>query len=359
MLAPELSPPSNGESTDGVSISASCVSSNGGKPISSVSRMLDSAEVPAGSEFGESRAKEDAPHNTTTVQRGFGGFKVDTTGVFNDKIPCYPPPSNAYYQHSIHQATRDHTNTFIPSIDATALVRQSIPQNIQEQERVEVERSRPNIGEIEAQKIDWARATYSDEGYGDLIFGDITPCRAEFVKMINDEIDRGNWPFDMCTVCGKQHIPWGAPIHLQDRDTCYSMLPKWFPAEEFEKPWDALRTLINHIIKLKERERDRLADTAKKPWELEYHEPSAAWKTAGRNGGWWKCRGGNNAPTIEKMCQLCHRPRTAEEPSREELHAKEKMLIDAATKWIDELEVRQMQKDIEVCDERYRRQGYY
>ncbi len=50
------------------------------------------------------------------------------------------------------------------------------------------------------------------------------------------------------------------------------------------------------------------------PWNKEFHNPNPAWHLETRrvNGGWWRCRSGDDAPPAEKACRQCHpRPKIA------------------------------------------------
>ncbi|KAI1075614.1 hypothetical protein F5B20DRAFT_381422 [Whalleya microplaca] len=50
-------------------------------------------------------------------------------------------------------------------------------------------------------------------------------------------------------------------------------------------------------------------EMARKPeWDKQWHEPDPRWPYTKRqkHGGWWKCRGGPDAPNIERACLLCH-----------------------------------------------------
>ncbi|KAH7384880.1 hypothetical protein BKA64DRAFT_759634 [Cadophora sp. MPI-SDFR-AT-0126] len=111
--------------------------------------------------------------------------------------------------------------------------------------------------------------------------------------------------FMLCRKCGKRHIPPGSYLSLKERDRCGSYLPDWFPAEDFEFPWEAFTDLNNEIHRLENLERGYT--TLPKVWDKVHHEEHPVWKTLGhRGGGWWRCRSGPQAPRAEQNCQECH-----------------------------------------------------
>lgn len=163
-------------------------------------------------------------------------------------------------------------------------------------------------GERLARKINFDRDAWVTTTPG--VSGDILPAeeqREDFIKDINKHGEQ----FEYCTVCRSSHIPPGPPITLADRDTCGSLLPKWFPAHLLTRPWDTYRQLINELVALdekaqEERERAQDPDPSKPRWDLEWHESDAEWVAAGRREGWWRCRSGPEAPPVERNCRVCH-----------------------------------------------------
>lgn len=103
-------------------------------------------------------------------------------------------------------------------------------------------------GERLAAKINWNRSAWVNQPFG-AAFPLMTPedIRQDFI----DNIDSGAEML-MCTKCSEAHIPPGPPITLQDRDTCGSFLPEWFPAKDFAKPWDTFRQMFNQLAVLDE-----------------------------------------------------------------------------------------------------------
>jgi hypothetical protein len=137
------------------------------------------------------------------------------------------------------------------------------------------------------------------------------------------------------------------------------MLPEWFPAEEFDKPWHAFIDCINKAVRFEEREQGRILNPDRRTWDNEFHEPPDGWKAAGRRGGWWKCRTGNGEGEVdvsmaERQCRLCHRAKTEEEAA-----AEARIMDDAAEKmriqnWIEQLMKTQMRKDKAIVQIRIR-----
>lgn len=138
--------------------------------------------------------------------------------------------------------------------------------------------------------------------------GDVSPTREPSEDLV-DGTKTPDIQLDFCTVCMDWHIPPGPIITIADRDTCGSLLPRWFPSHRVERPWDTYRRLINQIVALEEAAQKEAAQDPNRPrgYGLEWHEADAAWVAAGRNSGWWRCRDDNDAPMIEQMCQICHR----------------------------------------------------
>ena len=128
----------------------------------------------------------------------------------------------------------------------------------------------------------------------------------DFIRHIENETLK----LDNCKKCKIAHILPGPPITLEDRDTCGSYLPDWFPAEDYEKPWKQFRKMINDMVYLTE----LTQGFSHKPnpdapvWDLNYHDYDKKWRMLGRRGGWWKCRADEAAAKVEKDCELCHDP---------------------------------------------------
>jgi hypothetical protein len=162
-------------------------------------------------------------------------------------------------------------------------------------------------GEILDQTIDFEGETCVTTPLG--VSGDIYPDEEQPEDSI-DEINSPAIQLDYCTVCMKDHIPPGPPMTLADRDTCGSLIPKWFPSYLVARPWDTYRALINDLVALEEKaqQNDNPARDMEKPaaWNLKWHEADSEWVAAGRREGWWRCRSGPEAPVEEQTCRICH-----------------------------------------------------
>jgi hypothetical protein len=187
-------------------------------------------------------------------------------------------------------------------------------------------------GEKLAQNINFRRPAWITTVPG--ASGPILPAdeqRQDFIADINAHGEQ----LDLCTVCNRRHIPPGPPITLADRDTCGSLLPKWFPAHLVARPWDTYRALINELVALEESSKQDDAphrDPDRPRWDLEWHEVSPEWVAAGRKEGWWKCRKDEDAPEVERRCRVCHRERERGERRRtvgedEEMRAERKRVL--------------------------------
>lgn len=123
----------------------------------------------------------------------------------------------------------------------------------------------------------------------------------------------GNSSREFCSKCQERHIRQGAPVTLDDRDTCRSMIPEWFPKDRFDRPWDAFIELMNKYLRTSQ----MIEGTEENPetqtiWQMEYHDSTPEWTKVGRHGGWWRCRIGpeESNPTVsdvERNCQVCHK----------------------------------------------------
>lgn len=168
-------------------------------------------------------------------------------------------------------------------------------------------------GEQLARNINFRRDSCVTTAPG--VSGDILPAEEQREEFI-DDINNNGEQLEFCTVCETKHIPPGPPITLADRDTCGSLLPKWFPSRLVARPWDTYRALINELVALEEKaeeQRARVQDRDRPRWDLEWHEAGPEWAAAGRREGWWRCRSGPEAPDVERRCQVCHGEREAGE----------------------------------------------
>lgn len=274
----------------------------------------------------------------TIVQKGFGTIipqsshcsrqngrrKAYSTPILSAliidprQVVCssYPPASNAAYNFAMMRVPKSCGQSFLDGVAGVKKYPSKEDSGDGQGTEEEIEQS---SGAIAARNIRWARRTYDED---ELIFPFDEPKIAlqheikQFISIIDNAEASGQEVFAYCERCQKNHIPWGSPLTLQDRDTCHSMLPEWFPAELFQRPWDTFIKLINDLVRVEEIRQGRCKDPFVPPkFDKEYHEPSNAWAVAGRHGGWWKCRSGPNVPYVERACSLCHGqdPRTAKD----------------------------------------------
>jgi hypothetical protein len=126
----------------------------------------------------------------------------------------------------------------------------------------------------------------------------------DFIKYI----DKNEPELEYCRKCKTKHIPPGAPITLEDRDTCGSYLPEWFPADHYDKPWRVFKRLVDDMVYLDELSQGytHKPNPDEPAWDLQFHEYSSKWRALGKRGGWWKCRNGEDATEVERDCHICH-----------------------------------------------------
>ena len=126
--------------------------------------------------------------------------------------------------------------------------------------------------------------------------------REDFIR----NIDKDGAKLQYCSKCKTTHIPPGPPITLQDRDSCGSYLPDWFPTDEMEKPWDIFSALLNEMVTLDEVSQgySHKASPDEPEWDLYFHEYHSKWRAVGRRGGWWKCRDGVHAPQVGELSRV-------------------------------------------------------
>jgi hypothetical protein len=297
----------------------------------------------------------------TTVHKGFGRFMTEKEHVvFEERVPIYPPLPNAAYNFVNKHIEPRGTPVIRPSFDGAAFVKDYIlEKNAEEGKPVE---SQPiNFAEQTAEKINWTHRLYNDEEMFVQNIPDFCMAfwRNDLVTAIKDAPSLSHDPFEMCNKCHKRHIAWGPPRAMHGRDTCLSRLPAWFPAEEFDEPWNAFIQIINKMVELEEIEQGRQLDPNRMAWDKSFHVASKEWKLPNRiNGGWWKCRTGNeegetDVPMAEGRCRLCHRDKTREEAieANSKQNAAEKMRIHS---WIERCMQIQMMKDRAIVEARIR-----
>lgn len=310
------------------------------------------------------KPQPEPPHHSeyTIVHKAFGRFILPQEPTMLQKtFAVFPPLPNAAYNTTNEPIYRSGTTNFTPQLDGAAFVKEYMLEMAREDERQgeRAEQASQSLGEATAKTIDWNRTLYDDDELAtSAALGSIVDCRQDFVTDIDKASMAGIEPFSMCKKCNKSHIPWGPPLALQDLDPCLSMLPRWFPAEDFEHPWNAFIELINHTVKDAEKERGLIRDLDRVRWDKEYHEPSKEWRSAGRHGGWWKCRRGDehtdvHIPQVERECKLCHRPKTQEKDleARIQHNAKRKLAVQ---QWIEHCMAVEMRKDRAFVEARIR-----
>jgi hypothetical protein len=298
----------------------------------------------------------------TIVHKGFGRFMLEKEPVvFEERVPFYPPLPNAAYNFLNKNIEPSGTSLTQPSFDGAAFVKDYILMKTAADTR-QVREESTSLGEQTAEKINWTHRLYNG---GEMSVQSIPGfCVAYWRKDLVTAVDNakilGQEPFEMCNKCQKRHIAWGPPVAMHYRDTCLSQLPGWFPAEEFEEPWNAFKEIMNKVVRFAEIEQGRLLDPNRMVWDKAFHEESNEWTALGRiKGGWWKCRAGigegkADVPMAERRCKLCHRARTKEEEKLEP-----KIKSDAAEKiriqtWIERCMEIQMMKDKAIVEARIR-----
>ncbi|KAH7313048.1 hypothetical protein BKA65DRAFT_600578 [Rhexocercosporidium sp. MPI-PUGE-AT-0058] len=247
--------------------------------------------------------KSDEPGSYDYVEYYSGSCKVMRGGfvhakenirpkVLSEPFRTFPPLSNRGYMLTstghdpkfVHRAEPAHS-TFIPRSYIKAILLNSKPAAMPKPPAVPLPAKGPNA---EDQWVDSDGAISEASSTGG-IRQYYSTCTV----------------FALCRKCGKHHIPPGSFLSLWKRDTCGSYLPDWFPAEDFEYPWQAYTDLINEIHRLESLERGYTS--LPKMWDKVHHDEHPVWKALGhRGGGWWRCRTGPNAPQAERKCHQCH-----------------------------------------------------
>lgn len=192
--------------------------------------------------------------NCSNIVRGGFGMAKENMRPSPSKAPRqYPPPSNADYYLTSDGRHPKSQDSFEPTSDGAAIVKECIKQQRAEEERHQADTTTETpegkkSGEDLAKDINFGRTTWimTAPGVNGVIYS-ADEQRQDFIDNINDGAD-----LEYCTKCKRKHIPPGSPITLQDRDTCGAYLPDWFPAESVDKPWDALKDMLNKKLILDE-----------------------------------------------------------------------------------------------------------
>ena len=219
----------------------------------------ENVTVTDGIEIGSSAQSQSPPtyypsygsNCTNVVRGGFGVAKENTHPGLSKASRQYPPPSNADYY--LTSDGRHPKKQFEPTLDGAAIVKECINQQQAEEVRHRADTTTETLegrksGEDLAKDINFDRTTWimTAPGANGVIYS-AAEQRQDFIDNINAGAE-----LEYCTKCKKKHIPPGSPITLQDRDTCGAYLPDWFPAESVDKPWDALKDMLNKKLILDE-----------------------------------------------------------------------------------------------------------
>jgi len=268
--------------------------------------------------------------NTTEVIRGgFGPLPPRDYRL----APAFPPPPNAaYYLDSLGRAPKGDKQQWRGSkeVDESHLLKSQLSHMRKEHSEEDqlhhmdelhlgdhTIQSQESKGKALADTVNFSRPawiTRLPELPGGQTFYPPSQQKADFIKAI----DSGE-PLIYCTKCSEAHIPPGPTLTLEDRDTCGSMLPGWFPASRFRTPWGVFTNMLNQLAECVEdlRYLDSKEDPDKPPWDMEWHSFNPQWEELGRPAeGWWKCKSGMAAPVRERYCKLCHEKKTDARTSR-------------------------------------------
>lgn len=191
------------------------------------------------------------PGDGTIVMRGgFGPAKENVPLGPLKALRQYPPISSIKFDPTFEGAAPKLRIQFIcdRAANDSAMVRDETHRNDASMEIPVSEVGK--IGEEVAKGINFDRQTWNMQASGRDNFYSTSEMREDFVASIDAGAE-----FEHCNKCDKKHIPPGPPITLQDRDTCYSYLPEWFPIDLFAEPWDVLRRMQNELLILDEMDR--------------------------------------------------------------------------------------------------------
>jgi len=297
------------------------------------------------------------PKDTKVIRGGFGSLPPvpqDAPSLY-PVGNCYPPPSNSAYNRNLYISFGSmkhkvvHTaSTITKSWDGTSATERDsdTAEDEEKQERLLVEgkramdtlmqiiehrekrpeeekttaiqptqsteRPEPTRGEKLAEEINFKRPAWESTppgASGAILDGE--EQRRDFIKAV----DVGAH-LEYCNKCKKFHIPPGGGLTLEDRDTCYSDIPEWFPKERVEHAWEALTAMLNEYVVLEEISQGygHKPSNHASGWDKEFHNKDKKWAALGRpGGGWWKCKSGPDAPAAERSCDICHRTKTSDE----------------------------------------------
>jgi hypothetical protein len=295
----------------------------------------------------------------TIIQRGFGNFAMPKEyAVLTEVTRWFPPLSNDAYMLDTHGVSPSVFRCR-SGLEDVSVTTQRIVRDKEAGRAKDAIAPGSSLGESLAKSINWDRHLYGGPRITqhEMIIATLNGSREVFVANIDAAQADGRSPFELCGKCNKRHIPLGPPATLNDRDTCRSMLPEWFPQDEYPEPWDAFIELINGYVKLDEMQKGLISNPdAKKDWDKEYHDPSNEWRAVGRIGGWWKCRIGedginSSVPNVERYCPVCIKASVKREKENEvkpetvSITQRKKDIEDWIHKHMNEV----MKKDMAIC----------
>jgi hypothetical protein len=208
--------------------------------------------------------------------------KAYNYSIYGIKIPTIVKPTQDGYALIKAQFGNQDKAESVATTDAEALSEETENNNMS------------TLGETLARNIDWNQSYYNGGEMG-------ISRRSSFVDAVNLAVMKGTscQMFEFCNKCQIRHIVKGAPLTLDERDTCHSLLPEWFKnADEFaevaSQPWLYMREYVNTIVKMNEIQQGLYRDPTKKVWNKNYHEADPLREPAERRGGgWWECRRGS------------------------------------------------------------------
>ncbi|KFY52721.1 hypothetical protein V496_08212 [Pseudogymnoascus sp. VKM F-4515 (FW-2607)] len=297
------------------------------------------------------------PDDKVVVHQGFGLFPLPRSAALDDRRTSFPPLSNESY--------------FLTTYGLDPNAQEKIPKRVV----VDVNRGlyRSLVAPLEPTGADGGSHALDGNLSDPWSIRSTGPVTSSFhsngavaeyfvlnTAATESVVSSDNLEF--CTKCEKRHIKQGPPVTLDERDTCRSMLPDWFPKERYEKPWEAFTDLINkHVRASQMLDGIEANPETKAAWNKEYHDPSTEWKEAGRFGGWWKCRiedDESDIPSVEKNCRVCLRRKVENDKlpmKRVETLMEKKQSIED---WIDKHMKQEMVKDRAYVKARLETEGF-
>ncbi|KFY05141.1 hypothetical protein O988_00230 [Pseudogymnoascus sp. VKM F-3808] len=334
---------------------------------------LDLAKQSLGKDAGTSKGKKESslsrPDDKVVVHRGFVGFVVQSAAVGATRT-AFPPLSNESYDLTTYgldpKAQKIHRKKYVVDENKGPVA------------------SRDLTGaDSEPHTFDGNLSGSSSVNSKDAVTVGVVSTGAVIYSLLSNDVVTNDAAssdcLEFCTKCQKRHIQQGMLQDLDDRDTCGSKLPDWFPKERYKRPWEAFASMMNQYVKAcKMLDGTEENPETKIPWDKEYHEPSEEWEEAGRFGGWWKCRiededgessesneesedgeeGKSSVPDVEKNCQLCHKRKAEKDRSPSEKVESPSEIKQSIEDWINKRMKQEMVKDRAFVKARMETEGY-